>query len=115
MNHLIPSDNESFLCAMGYDPDDTGEDVFPMAWNPTKHELLEYLRRDAEQALGNVALATASSYMREKVVITNGLDPGHGYGAIAVIVGGPEPDHCLHSLDAFGRASSTVRAVLNDE
>ncbi len=110
MVHL--SENEPFLDAMGYDPEDPGEDVTPPAWAPDRTELTEYLRRDAELALGNVALATARSYVRERIVITNGCDPGHGYGSIAVIVGGPDPEDCLHSLSAFGRARAVVASSL---
>ena len=103
---MIPSDNESFLSAMGYDQDDPGEDVETPSWNPDRYDVAEYLRRDAELALSNVALATASAYVREKVLITNGREPGHGYGQIAVIVGGPDPEDCIHSLSAFARARS---------
>ncbi len=114
-----PPNNEAMLSYLGYDTGygDPGptEDYEPPPWKPLPLAMARFRMRDLELAMGNVALATANAAMRHKVVITNGLDPGHGYGAIAVIVGGPEPGDCLHSLGTFGSAAYSLRSTPEQE
>lgn len=107
------SDNEPFLDAMGYDSEDPGEDIVHGPWTPDAAGFERYLDLDALHAIGNVAMLEAleryAGYGSGRVTITNGREPGHGYGAISVHVGGAHPDDCLHTLSAFGRAREVLR------
>ncbi len=117
---LYESDNQAFLDAAGYDPSDPGEDIILPPWSPSAASLASFRRRDAQLARANVALLDGRATPRGRVTITNGLEPDYdtltermaasyrgprqGYGAISVVVDGPDPEDCLHCLGTFGAA-----------
>ncbi len=92
-------------------PWEEDREVERMTWTPTPMQLARYRRREVELCLGNMAILAVQADPVARITITNGLDPGQGYGAISVIVGGPEPWDTLHSLRTWGAASTGAKVL----
>ncbi len=95
-------ENEDYLDLAGYAENDPGEWV--VLPPPTDAHMLELVRRDRALAADNVRKLIRESDPRSMVMITNGREPGRGYGSILVIVGGPDMRDALHCPKTFGKA-----------